>query len=172
MSACDCRPGPCPWGSFTPRVSMSGEAREWSSIVRRICRTERADRTLMSAAVALCDSTAITSGSMRARRVAVQGSPLRSDRALRARLARVSLVLDDCGVRVRETLTAPRRARIWQLRDGRKSGPSGASRDGDAQAISEVQRIDVLDVQHPTWQVAFRLGRRVEDERAHGDDAA
>lgn len=33
--------------------------------------------------------TAITSGSMRARRSAVQGSPLRSDRALCARLARV-----------------------------------------------------------------------------------
>ena len=33
--------------------------------------------------------TAITSGRMRARRVAVQGSPLRSDRALCARLARV-----------------------------------------------------------------------------------
>ena len=60
-----------------------------------------------------CTQTAITSGSMRARRGAVQGSPLRSDRALRARLARVSVafwtavIVDE-----RETLTAPLSERL------------------------------------------------------------
>lgn len=49
---------------------------------------------------------------MRARRVAVQGSPLRSDRVLRTRLARVRVGSWTIVVfRERETLTAPRRAR-------------------------------------------------------------
>lgn len=68
--------------------------------------------------------TAIMSRSMRARRVAVQGSPLRSDRAPCTRLARVrfaSWMIVAFGER--ETLTAPRRARsVRHLRDGRKIG--------------------------------------------------
>jgi len=44
-------------------------------------------------------STAITSGRMRARRVAVQGSPLRSDRARRAARACGCRVLDGCRCR-------------------------------------------------------------------------
>jgi hypothetical protein len=57
--------------------------------------------------------TAITSGSMRARRDVVQGSPLRSDRVLRTRLARVqvgswtTVVFGE-----RETLTAPLSERV------------------------------------------------------------
>jgi hypothetical protein len=51
--------------------------------------------------------TAITSGSMRARRGAVHGSPLRSDRAMCARLARVGVASwMAVAVGVRETLTA------------------------------------------------------------------
>ena len=41
------------------------------------------------------------------------------------------------------------------------------SRDVQLHAISEVQRSCGLDVQDATWQVALRLGRRVNDERAH-----
>jgi hypothetical protein len=37
-------PHPYPSGSFTPRVSLVGEARVWCSIVRRICGPERTDR--------------------------------------------------------------------------------------------------------------------------------
>lgn len=117
--------------------------------------------------------TAITSGSMRTRRVAVQGSALRSDRALCARLApcqSASWTIVVFGER--ETLTAPRRARsvgIYVMA-GRVDFREG-SRDVQLQAISEVQRPCVLDVQHATWQVALRLRRRVDDERAHGHDA-
>jgi hypothetical protein len=54
------------------------------------------------------DPPAITSGSMRARRVAVEGSPLRSDRAPFARLARVRVGSWTIVVfSERETLTAP-----------------------------------------------------------------
>jgi hypothetical protein len=35
-----------------------------------------------------------------------------------------------------------------------------------------LQRIGVLDVQHPASVIGFRFGRRVQDERTHGDDAA
>ena len=57
--------------------------------------------------------TAITSGKMRARSVAVQGSPLRCDRALCARLARVIVTSWTAGiVGERETLTAPLSERV------------------------------------------------------------
>jgi hypothetical protein len=62
------------------------------------------------------------------------------------------------GFGVRETLTASR--------------ASAASRDGDAQPVVNLQRIGILDVQHPAWAIGFRFGRRVQDERTHGDDAA
>jgi hypothetical protein len=52
--------------------------------------------------------TAITSGSMRARRGAVQGSPLRSDRALCVSVSRPAAV----AVGERETLTAPLSERV------------------------------------------------------------
>jgi hypothetical protein len=56
---------------------------------------------------------AITSGSIRARRGAVQGSPLRSDRALCARLARASVASwMVVAVSERETLTAPLSERV------------------------------------------------------------
>ena len=45
------------------------------------CRTERADRTLILRQMRYATQTAITSGIVRARHDAVQGSPLRSDRA-------------------------------------------------------------------------------------------
>ena len=56
--------------------------------------------------------TAITSGSMRARRSAVQGSPLRSDRVLRTRLARDVASWMVVDVSERETLTAPLSERV------------------------------------------------------------
>jgi hypothetical protein len=64
---------------------------------------------------------------MRARRDVVQGSPLRSDRALRARLARASVASwMAVAVSERETLTAPLSERVpWQLRDGRKTDAKG-----------------------------------------------
>lgn len=72
--------------------------------------------------------TAITLGSMRARRVAVQGSPLRSDRVLRTRLARVGVASYTAViVGERETLTAPlSELMTLQLRDGRKTDNRGA----------------------------------------------
>ena len=75
-------------GRSRPAVSMSDEAREQ--------RPRPADLPEPAGAVSVWQDvinadglTAITSGSMRTRRVAVQGSALRSDRALCARLARV-----------------------------------------------------------------------------------
>lgn len=73
----------------------------------------------------------------------------------------------------RETLTAPRRARsvVFYVMAGRVDIREG-SRDVQLQAISDVQRPCVLDVQHATWQAGLRLGRGVDDQRAHGNDAA
>lgn len=88
------------------------------------------------------DLTAITSGSMRTRRVAVQGSPLRSNRVLRTRLARVRVGSWTTVVSSeRETLTAPRRARsvgIYVMAGRVAIGER--SRDLQLQAISKVQR--------------------------------
>ena len=54
---------------------------------------------------------------------------------------------------------------------GRRT-PRERSREPQLQAISTVQRTCVLDVQHATWQVALRLGRGMDNHRAHGNDAA
>ncbi len=64
---------------------------------------------------------AITTAMMRAGRDAVQGSPRRSDRVRRTRLARVHCTCDCEGlVGGRETLTAPTSGACpWHLRDGR-----------------------------------------------------
>ena len=107
-------PHPYPAGSFTPRVSLFGEAHVWCSIVRRICRTERADRTLILRQMRYAIQTAITSGIVRARHGAVQGSPLRSDRAHCARLARVTFVLQGPGCRSARDLdgAAPERRNL------------------------------------------------------------
>ena len=70
-------------------MSLLDEAHVWCSIVRKICGTQRADRTLILRPMRYAIQTAITSGIVRARHDAVQGSPLRSDRAHCARLARV-----------------------------------------------------------------------------------
>jgi hypothetical protein len=80
-----------PSGSFTPRVPLFGEAHVWCSIVRRICGTDRADRTMILRQMRCAIQTAITSGIVRARHDAVQGSPLRSDRA-HSRAARACYV--------------------------------------------------------------------------------
>jgi hypothetical protein len=74
-------------GRSRPAVSMSDEAREQPPSSGGF-----AGNSTHSFSLAGADGpTAITSRSMRARRGAVQGSPLRSDRALRARLARVGV---------------------------------------------------------------------------------
>ena len=59
-------------GSFTPRVSLYVEAHVWYSVVRRICRTERADRTLVQRQMRYAIDTAITSEIVRARHDSVQ----------------------------------------------------------------------------------------------------
>lgn len=85
-------------------------------------------------------TTAITSRSMRALRGAVQGSPLRSDRALCARLARVRVGSWTTVFGERETLTAPRRARSVGIcvMAGRLTTRE-RSREAQLQAISQVQ---------------------------------
>lgn len=93
----DAAPGLCPVG-----VVHAPQRR--CPMRRASSRTRPADFTGPSGPVSVSQHvilanglTAITSGSMRARRGAVQGSALRSDRALCARLApRPSCVLDSC----------------------------------------------------------------------------
>jgi hypothetical protein len=77
---------------------------------------------------------------------------------IRARLARVIFFCNDLGVGVRETLTAPRPiAASGNYVMAGKLRPSPASRDGDAQPVVDLQRIDVLNVQHPARMIGFRL---------------
>jgi hypothetical protein len=88
--------------------------------MRRASRTRPADLAAPTGPVSVSQHvilanglTAITSGRMRARRVAVQGSALRSDRALCARLARVGVASGTpVIVGERETLTAPLSERV------------------------------------------------------------
>jgi hypothetical protein len=70
-----------PAGSFTPRVALLNEALVWCSIVPENLPDRAADRTLILWQLRRAIRTAITSGIVRARHGAVQGSPLRSDRA-------------------------------------------------------------------------------------------
>ena len=51
-------------------------------------------------------------------------------------------------------------------------GTLAALRGGDAEPVANLQRIGILDVQHPARLVGFRLRRRVQDEWTHADDAS
>ena len=95
--------------------------------------------------------------SVRTRHDAVQGSPLRSDRA-HSRAARACHFRPArrWGVGVRETLTASRpSAAIWQLRDGRKTPPFSRVTRWRCAARRHLQRINGTNVQHPARDDRF-----------------
>jgi hypothetical protein len=99
-------------GRSRPAVSMSDEARVQSSPPANPPENRHRFDVRFDAGSGFT-WTAITSGSVRARRGAVQGSPLRSDRALCARLARVGVASwRAVAVSERETLTAPLSERV------------------------------------------------------------
>ena len=141
-----------------PRVPVRGGARVVLDCPENLQdRAGRWDADSASGCAAI--QTAITSGIVRARHDAVQGSPLRSDRA-HSRAARACHFRPAraLGVGVRETLTAPRpSAASGNYVMAGRLRPSRASRDGDAQPLVDLQRIDVLNVQHPARMIGFRL---------------
>jgi hypothetical protein len=112
-----------PRGSFTPRVSLFGEARLWCSIVLENLRNTagRSDADSASDALGDLDGHHVRNRTRSTRRRtrfsgALRPRALRAARACQFRPARL------WGFGVRETLTASRpSAAIWQLRDGRKT---------------------------------------------------
>ena len=157
-------PAPASGGRSRPALPLSNEARcrarlsgEFDGPIERSSTSDPAQIL-----------TAITSGIVRARRVAVQGSSLRYDRARCARLARVRLPCKPQVLSVRETLTASRAsAAFWQLRDGRKTRHICRITRWRCAAVANFQRIGVPYVQAPgagdwlpLWTTRSRMSGR------------
>lgn len=153
-------------GRSRPAVSMSDEAREQPSSSGGFAGTGRC-----SFGLAGCHQRGRPYGHHVREHAHSVRRRARFCAALRPRAVRAARACQSASWTIvvfgeRETLTAPRRARnvgIYMMA-GRVDIREG-SRDLQLQAISEVQRPCVLDVQHATWQVALRLRRRVDDER-------